>query len=222
MSYDTVILASQSEGRRHVLALAGLRPEIMPSSFDEYAVKSTDFSDRNAYVETIAAGKLLEVSTRLESPESTVLIGGDLVVYVDDTVFHKPSTFAEARKYMKILSGRAHDEVSASAIWTQKFGIQVQTETTVVHVPELSDQEIEEYLQISNPLAKAAGFSILATQKILKKRNPPTTTTITGSFTGLLGLNLRIIEQFLLPINIQLPVKAEQVESQLIKEYFNK
>ncbi len=225
----SIVLASQSYNRQRLLALTGLEFTILPSEFDEYAVKLDAFSSREEYVETIAVGKVLQVADTLESTARNtteqmpdVIVGGDLVVFLENTPYHKPTSLNEAREFTQQLVGQTHEEICATVTWTRENGLQVGTETIAIEVPELSDEEIETYLEIATPLTKAGGFSLTAVQNILRRRTDTTHCTVHGSLSGVLGLSLPLLETFLQSSSHPLPRSAESIEAELEKDLFSK
>ncbi len=217
-SKNTIVLASQSYSRQRLISLAGIDAEITPSEFDEYAVKLEDFSNKATYVSTIATGKLLEVADRIGADEHTYICGGDLVVFLNESPLHKPTSYSQAREYMQLLSGKTHLELCATGFWSTQNGIEVLTDSVLVSVPELTPTEIEDYLEIAHPLEKAGGFSIIALQKILRQRTEPTSAKIEGSMSALLGISLPKLESFFQQVGVEFPVSAEFVERQLSEE----
>ncbi|MCD8484110.1 Maf family protein [Candidatus Woesebacteria bacterium] len=215
MSHPRIILGSQSVNRQHLIALAGIEAEIMPSDFDEYAVKPADFPDHDSYVSTIATGKLFTLADQLETTDNTYIVGGDLVVYLDDVPYHKPTSLSQAREYMQLFSGATHTEVCATAFWSPNTGVQTEVSTVLVTVPELTDKEIEDYLEIATPLTKAGGFSIQAVQKIVRRREPPATSTVEGSISALLGISLPAVEKFFTQAGLPVPRSTAKIESEL-------
>lgn len=215
---NRIVLASQSYSRQRLISLAGIDAEIIPSEFDEYAVKLQDFSDKASYVSTIATGKLLEVADRIRADEHTYICGGDLVVFLDETPLHKPTSYSQAREYTQLLAGKTHLELCATGFWSTKNGVEVLTDSVFVSVPELTSTEIENYLEIAHPLEKAGGFSIIAMQKILRQRAKPASAKIEGSMSALLGISLPKLEAFFQQVGLEFPVSAESVEHQLSEE----
>lgn len=217
-SSTRVILASQSYSRQRLISLAGLNAEVIPSDFDEYAVKQNDFPDKETYVSTIAAGKLLAVADQVNADEDTFIIGGDLMVFLEDTPYHKPTSFFQAREYIQTLSGKTHLELCATAFWSTEHGVQVLAESVWVTVPALTPLEIDAYLEIAHPLEKAGGFSIIALQKILRQRSPFESAVIDGSISALLGISLPKVEQFFHEVGLKFPVPSQSIEHQLSHE----
>lgn len=217
-----IILASQSYSRQRLISLAGIEAEILPSEFDEYAVHLVDFPNKSEYVSAIAAGKLLDITDRLETLEDTYIIGGDLVVFVDDQPFFKPQTITQAREYIELLAGKKHEELCATAFWSPQFGLEIKTESVWVTVPKLTEMEIQEYVEIARPLEKAAGFSIVALQRILRHHKQPATAKVEGSMSALLGISLPALETFFTKAGLSFPVPAHQIEHQLSNEILTK
>ena len=104
----TIILASTSPFRRHLLENAGL--PIIPEAphVDERALEapmegSGVTPDEVALI--LAEAKATEVSARY--PDAWV-IGGDQTLSLEDQIFHKPKDIDGARRHLLTLSGKTH------------------------------------------------------------------------------------------------------------------
>lgn len=203
-----VILASSSPRRKHLLSMLGVVFETMPSEFDEYAAQPTDFPSRESYVETIAAGKVLEVSTRLEDTRDTVILGGDLTTFLGEIPFHKPKNYEQAHEYLLKFTNVWHDEIFATCVWSDGE-LRMVSEKARIFTPELSEIQMKTYLRIASPLDKAGGYSIAAIVKVLQ--NQPGL-ILEGSLSGVLGLPLEATAQLLRSVGVTVPAHEHDVE----------
>lgn len=106
MSLD-VILASGSASRRAVLAAAGVAAEAVKPNVDEEsyrtALRAEGVSVRDQ------AMQLAEMkAVRVSSNRPGLVIGGDQMLALGNTVFDKPANLAEARNHLTRLSGQSH------------------------------------------------------------------------------------------------------------------
>lgn len=85
---------------------------------------------------------------------------------------------------LRLLSGRAHDVITGFCI-LNPFGETAHSEavTTRVYIKELTDQEIDDYVNTNEPLDKAGSYAIQGIGSFLVKG-------ISGSYTNVVGLPL--------------------------------
>lgn len=91
--------------------------------------------------------------------EDEVLITADTVVIVDGNVLGKPHSREEACRMLRSLSGKAHEVVTAVTIRSNSHEDSF-ADTTVVHFAEMTDAEIEYYVDRYKPFDKAGAYGI--------------------------------------------------------------
>jgi septum formation protein len=91
--------------------------------------------------------------------ENDLLIAADTIVWLRREVLGKPSGEAEAREMLRKLSGHIHQVVTGVCL---KSRIKERTFHAVTHVEfkELSDREINFYVENFNPYDKAGAYGI--------------------------------------------------------------
>lgn len=91
--------------------------------------------------------------------ENDLLIAADTIVWLRREVLGKPSGEAEARQMLRKLSGHIHQVVTGVCL---KSRIKERTFHAVTHVEfkELSDREINFYVENFNPYDKAGAYGI--------------------------------------------------------------
>jgi len=105
-----IILASSSARRQEMMSWLGVPFEIVPSNFEEEAVRYSDFEDPDDYVATIATGKALAVSA--QHPDA-LIIASDTMVFLLNKVYGKPKNLEDARAMIRELRGNTHTVVTA-------------------------------------------------------------------------------------------------------------
>lgn len=171
-----LILASQSPRRRYLLEQAGLEFTVIPSRFDEDAVELTD---PEIYTESLARGKAEEVATA--HPESWV-IGADTIVLIDGSILGKPGSPAIAREMLRRLSGQTHQVFTGYALYCMEQERMISgVEMTDVRFKNLTEDEIEWYIQTGEPFDKAGAYAIQGLGTFLVK-------SVNGSYTNVVGL----------------------------------
>ncbi len=152
-----VVLASQSPRRKELLLRLVADFEVLPADVDETPVAGQDPWQT---AQRIAREKALTVFER--RPES-IVIGGDTVVAIQESggyrLLGKPKTLNEAKQMLQSLSGRDHFVVTGIAIRWPK-GYQAFTSTTKVLFREITDAEIEAYVQTGEPMDKAGAYAV--------------------------------------------------------------
>ena len=111
-----LILASSSPFRRMLMENAGLSFEAQAATIDERAIEATlegEGKAPEAVALVLAKAKAEDVSRRF--PDALV-IGSDQTMALDDRVFHKPKTMADAANHLGLLSGKTHRLNSAIAL----------------------------------------------------------------------------------------------------------
>jgi len=181
-----IILASKSPRRKTLLEQAGLDFSIVPSNVDESAVPLT-VPDK--YVSMLAESKAKEVADLY--PDKWI-IGADTIVLIDNFILGKPSSKKNARSMLNNLSGRTHQVYTGYAIINKQqncfFSEAVKTE---VEFKKLTDEEIEWYINTSEPFDKAGAYAIQGLGTFLVKR-------INGSYTNVVGLPVCEVIEFLI------------------------
>jgi septum formation protein len=150
-----IILASVSPRRASLLRQIGIEAAILPSSFDEDLTSSRNPRE---IVEWNALRKALDVARGIQSG---IVVGADTIVVLDGTIFGKPVDAADAKRMLRMLSGKEHTVFSGFAIVDRPSGERVvDTVQTQVRFRELADDEIEEYVASGSPMDKAGAYGI--------------------------------------------------------------
>ena len=176
MEKPRLILASKSPRRKELLEQAGLIVTVVPSCVDEDAINIT--APENL-VKMLAEAKAREVAGSY--PESWV-IGADTIVLIDGEILGKPDSTETARRMIQQLNGQTHEVFTGYAIFCEAMKTCISgVEKTDVHFRNLSQQEIEWYIQTDEPYDKAGAYAIQGLGSFLVKR-------ICGSYTNVVGL----------------------------------
>jgi septum formation protein len=148
-----IILASKSPRRRELLESMG------------YEFKSISIDADESYPETLKAEQIaVYISEKkaaaydIISPKDLVICS-DTIVWNDDTALGKPSNAEHAREMLKSLSGKKHQVISAI---TLKSIDKIQSEYDIadVYFKNLSDSEINYYVDKFKPFDKAGAYGI--------------------------------------------------------------
>ncbi|MEI4261535.1 Maf family protein [Roseovarius sp. D0-M9] len=141
-----IILASQSDIRRALLANAGIACEVQPARVDEQAVKSALIAEEappRDIADALAELKSLKISER--SPDALV-IGCDQVLAFDGKILSKPTSQDEARTQLTALRGKAHRLISAAVICQAGLPIWRHVGVVQMQMRDVSDTYLNAYI----------------------------------------------------------------------------
>jgi septum formation protein len=154
-----LILASQSPRRAELLRNVGISFEVRPAEIDESVREGEDPFE---YVRRLAHEKALEALKAAES--GVIVIGADTTVVVDGESLGKPVGEADARRMLRLLSGREHQVTTGVCVAFRdgkgKAVAEVESEVTVVRFAEMSTDEIADYVASGEPMDKAGAYAI--------------------------------------------------------------
>ena len=152
--YD-VVLASASPRRRELLSATGI----------EYRL-AQKFECEESYPTTLPAEEVAPYLSALKShayPEALayneLLITADTVVILGSNVLGKPKDEADAREILRRLSGNDHYVVTGVTLRMQGMERTFASRSRV-RFAELSDEQIEYYVNKYKPMDKAGAYGI--------------------------------------------------------------
>ena len=153
------ILASKSPRRKEILETIGLEVEVVVADADE----SSDVRDPYRFVELISERKGLAVRDRLLAEgrdlSDTVIISSDTIVAIDGEILGKPRNEEDAKRMLRMYSGRTHEVVSGICLLCgDRHG--VAHEVTEVEFEELDEDTIASYIHKTQPYDKAGAYAI--------------------------------------------------------------
>lgn len=157
------VLASASPARLATLRSAGLDPEVIVSGVDESAVAATDPA---ALAQLLATDKCRTVFTRSRADLERrggrgVVVGCDSVLELDGRAYGKPGDAATARERLRLMSGRSGVLHTGHHVIASPSGEErAATASTVVEFADLSDSDIDAYVETGEPLQVAGAFTI--------------------------------------------------------------
>lgn len=186
-----LVLASGSAGRQELLRRTGVSFIVDPSDVDE----STDASSVEEHVQTLALRKARSVAAR--HPEA-VVIGADTLAELDGRVIGKPESADEARAMLRVLSGRYHRLLSGLAVLAPDGRAYCGLEVTSVHMRELTDEEIDAYVESGEPLGKSGCYEIQGLGATIIDR-------IEGDFANVVGLPMAHLAGVLKTFGVTIP-----------------
>lgn len=186
------ILASASPRRSEILATLGLDFEVRPAETDERMIPG---ESPQQYVMRVATAKVEAVA---KSCSSGIVIGADTAVVIDGQPLGKPVDAGDARRMLRMLSGRWHAVMTGVAVYDLESGRQtVDLDKTLVRFRELTDGEIDEYVDSGEPSDKAGAYAI-------QGRGMLFVTEIAGNYQNVVGLPATLLERLVQQIGARL------------------
>ncbi len=149
-----IILASGSPRRQQFLKDLGLNFEVRLKNIDETYPKDLRRAEVAEYLAQLKAE-----AYRDELQSNDLLITGDTIVCLDDTILGKPKSVEEATQMLQALSGRSH-EVISSACLCSTSKTEVMHAVTKVFFKPLETDEIAYYINTCKPFDKAGAYGI--------------------------------------------------------------
>ena len=160
MKSEKIILASGSPRRKEILAKNGFEFEVVLPTGEEKNIVGEKYSEELVNECAIAKAKSVAIDKTVgASYESPVIVSCDTVVVNDGIIIGKPKDVADAARTLKSLSDKTH-LVASSVCVIKGEEVKVAHEITKVTFRELSDVEIESYINRCNPLDKAGSYGI--------------------------------------------------------------
>ncbi len=147
-----LVLASKSPRRSEILKNAGIDFTVRVADADETIPDGTKPQDAVVF---LAARKALAVPRS----DDEVVLGADTVVVLDDKILGKPKDKNDAYNMIKSLSGRVHSVFTGVFAIGNGVSVSFAEETKVEFYP-LTDDEINEYINTSEPYDKAGAYGI--------------------------------------------------------------
>ncbi len=178
-----LVLASKSPRRSEILKNAGIDFVVRTADADETIPNGT----KPEYaVVFIAARKAMAV----EREKDELVLGADTVVVLDGEILGKPKDKDDAYNMIKKLSGRVHSVFTGVCAIADGFSMTFSEETRVEFY-NLSDEEINTYINTDEPYDKAGAYGIQGlASKFIRG--------IDGDYFNVVGLPMSAIYQKIL------------------------
>lgn len=150
-----IILGSGSPRRKELLG--GLDIEFEVDTRNTFEEVYSEDTPQEQIPSVLAEGKSYGFHRELTDKE--VLITSDTLVLCGDRVMGKPKGREDAIDMLKTLSGRSHKVITAVTI-RNNTKMKTLSDTAIVHFKDLSDKEIEYYVDNYHPFDKAGAYGI--------------------------------------------------------------
>jgi len=189
-----LVLASASPRRQELLRNAGIPFEVRATDIPEIPKPG---EAPQAFAERMAREKARMIAK--QRPRDHIL-GADTIVVVDHQILGKPRDREDAARMLRMISARTHQVTTAVCLlgpqMTASRGTprtafeEVRSETTMVTMNELSEEDIRFYVESGEPMDKAGAYAI---QGIASRWIP----RIEGDYSNVVGLPVYLVYRIL-------------------------
>lgn len=180
-----IVLASKSPRRKEILENLGLKFEVIVADADE----SSDIKDPALLVRSLAERKGRAVAERLGNLDDTLIIASDTLVYAEGEFLGKPRDKDDARRMISMLAGNKH--IVVSGIYLNYCGCERSAASvTDVIFGEMTEAEIERYINSDEPYDKAGGYAVQGLASVYIKG-------IEGDYFNVVGLPVNLLSEIL-------------------------
>jgi septum formation protein len=215
--HSFIYLASQSPRRQELLTQIGVQFELLLADSNEDAESlEIQLPDEPAlaYVKRVTLAKLTAAKQRLHARElaSAPILCADTTVALtlDDSkstkeiILGKPTDHPDAKRILHLLSGKTHQVHTAVAVMRNPHinddKPRLLVSSSQVTFKSLSNEEIDAYVITKEPMDKAGAYGIQGIGGCL-------ISSISGSFSGIMGLPLYETSQLMHETGVQFSLK---------------
>ena len=149
-----LVLASASPRRKWLMDELGVAFSVQPKNVEEVYPNDLKREDIPLFLSKLKADAFSE-----EELKGKVVLTADTIVWLNDRELQKPVDLADAKRMIRELSGTWHEVYTAITIRTSNKTVS-DFDRTEVHFRELSDDEIDYYVNKYKPLDKAGAYGI--------------------------------------------------------------
>lgn len=181
-----LILASTSPRRKQLLTEFGYQFEIdPPSDGAECGVCSGETPPE--LVVRLARQKAADVAVRYDS---AIILGCDTVAECYGQILGKPRDREDARRMLTLIRGKEHRVHSGICLWVRpEDQVLLQIDRTTLYMDDVSDRQLEDYLDTNKWEGKAGAFGYQDGWDWLHVTN--------GSESNVVGLPMELLFQML-------------------------
>ncbi len=176
-----LVLASASPRRADLLRAAGIPFDVQVADVDETPLVG---EGPEAFVCRVAAAKARAIAERVPG---RFVLGADTVVVVDKEILGKPRDGEDAKRMLRLLSGRTHQVLTGvSLIGGPPYRGRSAIATTLVEFSRLEEPEIAWYVASGEPMDKAGAYAIQGLGSRFVTR-------VDGSYSNVVGLPIALV-----------------------------
>ena len=171
-----ITLGSASSRRKELLEMTGIKFDINSIPVNEDFPNSLKSKEIAEYI-VINKSKPFRSIVK----DNQIIITADTLVWFEEKCWGKPKDKIEAKNMLKIFAGKIHQVITSVGFLTST-NFKILTESTHVKYKNLTETEIDYYVDSVNPIDKAGSYGIQDWIGMIGVEN------IKGSYTSVLGL----------------------------------
>ena len=175
-----LILASGSPRRAKILKDLGVEFEIVKSDAEE--VSYPHDPERTVRENALAKGAAVGRARTPAAPQG--VLSADTIVWFNNRIYGKPKDFAEAKEYLRELSGNVHTVFTGVA-----YDGEVKVVKSDVKFRKLTDAMIDEYVARVKPTDRAGAYDIDESGDLIVE-------SYTGSYENIMGLPVEPLKEW--------------------------
>lgn len=176
---EPIILASSSPRRQEILKLLNIPFKVIIPNIDETISSAIEPEE---IPEFLAREKVTAVIHSLP-PQQEILwiLGADTIILKEGKIFGKPDSRAQAEAFLREFSGKTHQVITSVVLYNgRKKTFISKNAVTKVTFSELSDKEINWYLDTEEWHGAAGGYKIQSLASCFIKSIEGTQSCVTG------------------------------------------
>lgn len=186
-------VASSSPRRTEILSKYKISHTVIKNQLDIEVIDQDKYSLKHA-IRVLAHQK----ASLSQSHYNGLILGVDTCVVFQETILGKPESITDAKRMLKLLSGKTHRVISGFCLLDTLYNTATcRTEESLVTFKRLNEEEIHHYCTTFQVLDKAGGYGI---QDI--KNN--FISSIEGSYYNIMGLPINSLLKLLAKYDIVL------------------
>jgi len=180
-----IILASKSPRRQQLLNDLGLKFEVQSMDIPEEFPNGLTMTEVPVFLAELKAKAFLP---QLKADQ--LVITADTIVWLDGAVLNKPADYTDGLRMLRDLSGKKHQVVTGVCLLSSEKTTSFYA-CTDVWFKQLSDEEIDFYLEHYRPYDKAGAYGIQEWIGYIGINR------IEGSFFNVMGLPVQTLYEHL-------------------------
>ncbi len=149
-----LVLASASPRRKWLMTELGVPFAVQPKNVEEVYPEVLKREEIPLFLSQLKADAFSE-----EEMVGKIVLTADTIVWLNDRELQKPTDLEDAKRMIRMLSGVTHEVYTAFTVRTSEKSIS-DFDRTEVHFRELTEAEIDHYVQKYKPLDKAGAYGI--------------------------------------------------------------
>jgi septum formation protein len=174
-----LVLASGSPRRAEILTSVGWEFTKIVPDIDESEVPGESPED---YVQRLAREKAEAVAPK---NNEGVILAADTTVVIDDQIIGKPVDMEDARRMLRLLSGKGHEVLTGVAVLIDG-DMRIGLQRTGVKFAELTEAEVNFLAEMGDPLDKAGAYAVQAQAALFIEG-------IEGDYWNVVGLPISLV-----------------------------